>query len=289
MNISGFSTALFSTWYFIEDLGLLFDAGDGLTAHLLQKGAKVRQVFISHADRDHLTGLMQFCQLNAQPGRPKLYYPKDSGSFPALKAFASRFDQQVEGMPWTGISSGEEIAIKGGILVKALRNEHIAVPKGVHKSLSYKVYKVKRKLRPEFISLEGAQIKKLRQERGEEAITYEVRENVLSYSGDTPVATDGRWAGSQILIHEATFLKGQEPSQSRYGYKHSTLEDVMKMVAESSIGQLILGHFSIRYEAREIDARILKCCKEYGLSIPVYRVLPGECVKDILHQPPINA
>lgn len=54
-TISGYSTALFSTWYFIEELGLLFDAGDGVITYLLQKSRKIKYIFISHADRDHLT------------------------------------------------------------------------------------------------------------------------------------------------------------------------------------------------------------------------------------------
>ena len=45
-KISCYSTALFSTWFFVEELGLLFDAGDGVTANLMQKSRKVKQVFI---------------------------------------------------------------------------------------------------------------------------------------------------------------------------------------------------------------------------------------------------
>ncbi len=51
-------------------------------------------MFISHADRDHLTGLLQFNQLNARSGFPVIYYPKDCGSFPALKEFTTKFDPQ---------------------------------------------------------------------------------------------------------------------------------------------------------------------------------------------------
>lgn len=35
-TITGYSTALFSTWYFIEEWGILFDAGEGLISALLQ-------------------------------------------------------------------------------------------------------------------------------------------------------------------------------------------------------------------------------------------------------------
>lgn len=44
LRITGYSTALFATWFFIEELGLLLDAGDGVSAGLLQKSRKVKQI-----------------------------------------------------------------------------------------------------------------------------------------------------------------------------------------------------------------------------------------------------
>ncbi len=60
LNISAYATALFGSWYFIENYNLLFDIGDGISTQLLQKSRKIKYIFISHADRDHLTGLLQF-------------------------------------------------------------------------------------------------------------------------------------------------------------------------------------------------------------------------------------
>jgi len=95
-STAAYSTALFSTWYFIEEFGLLFDGGDGLSAHLLQKARKIKHAFISHADRDHLSGLIQFNQLNARDGFPIIYYPKDSSSFPYMADFAAKLNEQKE-------------------------------------------------------------------------------------------------------------------------------------------------------------------------------------------------
>ncbi|HLP21950.1 MAG TPA: hypothetical protein VK174_16670, partial [Chitinophagales bacterium] len=143
LTITGYSTALFSTWYFIEELGLLFDAGDGITASLLQKARKINHAFISHADRDHLTGLLQFNQLNARPDAPKIYYPSNSGSFPAMAEFAKKFDPHVSGTLWQGINGEEHIGIKEGHYVQAMRNNHVKAAPDVFKSLSYKVYQLK--------------------------------------------------------------------------------------------------------------------------------------------------
>ena len=119
LHLTAYSTALFSTWIFVEELGLLFDAGDGVSAGLLQKSRKIKQVFVSHADRDHVMGLFQLNQLNARDGLPIIYYPRDSGSFPAVENFTKLFDPHVKGTLWKGIAAGEEISIRKDLVCKS--------------------------------------------------------------------------------------------------------------------------------------------------------------------------
>ncbi|XZF12550.1 MBL fold metallo-hydrolase [Chitinophagaceae bacterium MMS25-I14] len=288
LTISGYSTALFSTWYFIDELGLLFDAGDGITSALMQKSRKINHVFISHADRDHLTGLLQLNQLNAREGFPVIHYPKDSSSFPALRDFSARFDPHVAGTVWTPVAEGEEIRIKDDILIIPLKNGHVPVAEGKARSFSYKVMQTRKKLKPEFAHLSGEEIRKISLEKGRDFISMELRDNILSYSGDTPVEDLHRWEDTRILIHEATFLQFHEDTKGGRENRHSLLEEVMEMVSGSNIEQLILGHFSSRYNAQQIDESIKRQCEKYGINIPVFRVLPGETVYDILKQQPVN-
>jgi ribonuclease Z len=289
LTITGYSTALFSTWYFIEELGLLFDAGDGLTSSLLQKARKIDNVFISHADRDHLTGLLQFNQLNARPGFPKIYFPFHSGSFPALGDFSKKFDPHVNGTVWNAIRSGEHIEIKDNIFVQSIRNNHVPAEENIIKSLGYQVYQTKTKLKAEYLQFDQNKIRQLREEIGIEKMTDVVRTNLLTYSGDTPVDDYSKWDNTDILIHEATFLEPQEKdSAEAQRNKHSTLPEVLQMVAQLKIGKLILGHFSSRYSSEEIDTAIRKLCKELHIKIPVFRVLPGQVTRDILNEQPIN-
>ncbi len=42
LTLTGYSTALFSTWILVEELGILFDCGDGAVSGLLQKSRKAR-------------------------------------------------------------------------------------------------------------------------------------------------------------------------------------------------------------------------------------------------------
>lgn len=287
LTISGYSTALFSTWYFIEELGILFDAGDGLTSALLQKSRKITHAFISHADRDHLTGLLQFNQLNAREGFPIIHYPANSLSFPFMADFFQRFDPHTGGTLWKAITPRDEIRVKDDIIVQAFRNGHVPAAENTWKSFGYKVFQTKRKLKPELAGLSGEAIRQIALEQGKEATSVEVRTNILSYSGDTPVEDPERFNGSQVLIHEATFLDDVKDARERHN-KHSKLEEVMAMVAGIQIQKLVLGHFSSRYSAEEIDRSIQYMCDKYAINIPVYRVLPGETVYNILNGQPVN-
>ena len=130
------------------------------------------------------------------------------------------------------------------------------------------------------MGLAGSEIAEIRKQRGEDAITDEFRMTELIYSGDTPVEVDGRYDNAKILIHEATFLTREEiePDNLRRN-KHSSLDVVMEMVADSNIGKLILGHFSSRYSNEQIDEAIDREIARCGIRIPVERVYPGEIAR----------
>ena len=288
-KISAFSTALFSTWINVEELNLLIDAGDGVSMGLLQKSRKVKNVFITHPDRDHLNGLPQFVQLNSRPDFPVIHYPKDSGSFPAMKLFLNKFDPHVTNSNWTGIEDGQFIQIKKGYEIQAIRNEHVKSPIGVHKSLSYKLFETKKKLKKEFKNFNPEQIKNIATDKGRDFLTETIKKNIISFSGDTPVDNYEKWNNSELLIHESTFLNTESDSniESR-GNKHSTLKEVMQMVKEINVNSLILNHFSSRYSKEQINNAVIKQINELSLQIPVYLIYPGEIHRDILNSKPIN-
>ncbi len=267
----------------------MIDAGDGVSAGLLQKSRKIKHVFITHPDRDHLNGLPQFVQLNSREELPIIHYPKDSGSFPALKDFLVNFDPHVSGTKWVGIEDGQIVEIKKGFEIEAIRNEHVKSPIGIHKSLSYKLYETKKKLKKEFQELKPDEIKQIALEKGRDFLTETKKRNIISFSGDTPIDDYSKWDNSDILIHESTFLKNESDSQiESRGNKHSNLEDVLKMVKEIEVGKLILNHFSSRYSKAEIDENVLKLARELRIQIPIYLIYPGEIKRDVLRSIPIN-
>ncbi|WP_444626786.1 MBL fold metallo-hydrolase [Flavobacterium columnare] len=287
LTIHGYSTALFATWYAIEELGIIFDAGDGLVSGLMGKCGKFKHLFITHPDRDHLTGLLAFNQMYGY-NKPTIYYPKDCKSFPFLETFTANFDPQSKGTQWIGIEAKELIALKEKLVVEAIKNEHIYTPNGENKSLSYKVWETKKKLKQEFLNCSANELKELRIQKGEAALFEEQKSLLLSYSGDTPVTDYQRYNGSKVLIHEATFLTKEEQATKNDKNQHSSLEEVMQMIAEIEVGEVILGHFSSRYANEQIIEAIKKWIAHYNIKVPIYLMPIGKMKKDILDGNQIN-
>jgi ribonuclease Z len=285
LTITGHSTALFSTWYLIEELGILFDAGDGIISGLNQKLGKIKHAFISHADRDHLSALYRLNPLNE---RVKIYYPKDAGSFPVLEDFSKKFDPGNLRSDWEPIDSGHRVYLRNDLVVESIRNEHIIALEGVIKSLSYKVYECKKKLKEEYLNLSSDEIRNKITKEGKDSMMNEVLSPIITYSGDTPVDDYSRFDHSKTLIHEATFIDSQgDRLQVNARNKHSSLEEVLEMVANINVETLILGHFSLRYSQKLIDSEIERLCQYYGIKIPVYRMKTGRITHNVLGQEPI--
>lgn len=291
LEISGHSTALYSTYWFLEPLGVLFDCGDGASAFLQQRGRKVKYIFCSHPDRDHLAGLLQFVQVNSRSGYPKIVYPESSGSFAALRDFSAKFDPHIaENCEWIGVSAGSEIKIKPNWVVQCYANKHLPHhdSQAQDKSLSYSLINHRRKLKPEFSNLSGPEIGVLAKEKGDDYIRYTVTETALTYSADTPIEAPEFWRDPKLLIHECTFLCKETAASRGQDVRHSVLEDVLKMAAQMpSLEKLVLGHFSCRYHQHEIREQINIMAKQYQLNIPVYAVPPGETQSKILSSKPV--
>jgi ribonuclease Z len=280
-HLTASSSALFSTWVFVENLGILLDAGDGVSALLGQKSRKIRYVFITHADRDHVCGLLQLHQLNAANGFPHIYFPADSGSFPALRDFVQRFDPQSGPAYWCGLKPKETVQLPNGYSVVSGISTHVTSG-NLTKALDFTIYATRRVLRPEFRSLTSAQIASRRKEAGDDAVIESKTEALLGYSGDAPELDPAHWPDVKVLIHECTFL---DPDTARRS--HSNLAQVIAAAARLKLEALVLLHFSARYTTIEIQKAICRHAAISQPAFPIFAVYPGQLVTDILGATPV--
>ncbi len=289
LTMTGYSTAMFSTWIFVEEWRLLLDAGDGVSAGLIQKARKVQTVAVTHADRDHLAGLLQFSQLNARKGRPRVLYPADCGSFLHLQNFCEAFDPHSAGlMAWRAMRAGDTVSLAPDLRLRAIDNRHFPAQAGKAKSLSYLVTRFTRKLKPEFVHAPQAELKRLSQEHGRDYMTHATEQPLMAYSGDTPISDGAAWAGYPLLVHEATFLTPQDAaSQEGRPNQHSILPDVLRMARGIRPQTLVLTHFSSRYHPDEVRHAVRQEAAALGLDFPVFVIPPGEIARNLLRREPV--
>ena len=277
MRIAAYSTALYSTWIFIEELRLLFDAGDGVAAALGGKGRKAKVVALSHSDRDHVTGLLQLQQLHARHNGLRVLYSADSRGIPMLADFCRRFD------PWAGphvnwerVLPDERVGLEGDLALVPVQNTHVP-GKGV-RSLGYKAIRRVRKLRPEYVGTPGKTLATL----DREATTESIERPLLAFSGDTGPMDPAVWAGQPILLHEATFLRQADvergPERTQL---HSCLDEVLDLARAARPERLVLTHLSPRYAEAEGREAIAAAAREMRLEFPIWLVPPGRLVADV--------
>ena len=280
LTITGYSTALFSTWIFLEEMRLLFDAGDGVMSGLMHKSGKIRHIAMSHADRDHVYGLMQVNHHCAHRGVEGLFYPAESGFFKGMREACYRFDRETaDGFPWVPVMPGDEHDLTPELGLRVVESSHIPVP---GKSVGYVVTRKFRKLKAEFQGLAQSEFERIGREKGSDFLTEPRTEPLVGFSGDTGVLHPDQWRGCKVLIHEATFLQEEDLELEREGYQHSLLGDVLAMAQDADVGRLLLIHFSSRYRPSEIEAAVQEHAAKLGIGFPIHIIPPGRIVHDAL-------
>jgi ribonuclease Z len=288
LTISGHSTALFSTWIFIEEWRLLFDAGDGVMSNLMHRSRKIRNVAISHADRDHIFGLLQLNHHNSGHNLESVLYPRQARSIERMRDFAWSFDRETAGKyEWQPVEPGQTYPLSNELGLRPIRNSHLARMGDDVRSLGYVVMRRYRRLKEEFEGLPQTELRRIGTEKGSHYLTEAREEPLLAYSGDTGLLPADTWMGAKTLIHEATFLREGEVEEGWPGHEHSTLDQVLPMAREASPDRLIIHHVSSRYRMGEVSAEVRRLSKELGISFPIWVFPPGETVEDLLSKPPI--
>jgi len=141
-------------------------------------------------------------------------------------------------------------------------------------SLGYNVCEVRRRLRAEYRDLPHEEIVALVHEGKKDAISEEYTQYLLSYGGDSVPLNPASVRGTEVLLHEATFLADED----RKEYKHATVWEALEVAQKAEVEkELIVFHISSRYRgelksvARQIQAM--------NLPFAVRLVPPGELVE----------
>ena len=314
------SSPRFSTWLWFNDWKILVDAGDGASQHLGYKLRKIDTVLLTHSHRDHIGGLLQVINQRGEAGPFTLAHPANGRSYRELENFSLKFNPgSSRSAVWQALEEGDWVDCGGdGRLARAFRTRHYHDdnPEHAPRSLGFHLMWRKNKVKPEYANLGQKELDAVRRQLGEErmsavdtsqmsideakhleiqlgreAITSPVDEKIVSVSGDCQPFDAAELAGTQLLVHEATFLSGDdydaEEAGEDVGHMHSTVADALGVAQSANVRDVVLYHISTRYSDAEIRDGVRNEAARLGFEGRIWATLPRRVYWDILGEKPV--
>jgi ribonuclease Z len=251
LTIEGYSRAAVQTYWRIPELKVGFDLG-GQPWAFMSTGTW----FVSHGHLDHIAAIPQYVSrrrmMKMEP--PTIYLPENTlDPVQTILEQFTRLDRGRLPCELRAARPGDEIELSRELVVNVVATKH-SVP-----SLGFIVSDRRRKLKPEYQSLAGEQIRDLRLAGTE--VTHEIRVPQLAYLGDSsPAGLDMNPAmyEAKILIREMTFVAAAHRRDKIRKFGHIHLDDVLERREKFKNELIIASHFSTRYTARRVRETVAK-------------------------------
>ena len=245
LTIEGYSRAAVQTYWRIPELKIGFDFGAQPWSFM-----NTAAWFVSHTHLDHIAALPVYVarrrMMKMEP--PTIYLPE--GAVETVERILKLFTRLDRGrLPChlIGTKPGDVIELSREHVVTVSATRH-TIP-----SLGYIVWDRRRKLKPEYHSLSGDQIRDLR--LGGTDVTEEIRIPLLAFLGDSsPEGLDDCPAmyEARVLITEMTFVAPSHRKDKIHKFGHTHLDDLVERSERFKNEVIIASHFSTRY----VESRI---------------------------------
>jgi len=272
-NLTGYSKAMYSAWYYYKPGRLLFDAGEGVSCALENFVFGIESVFLSHGHYDHVSGLPGIIRSRASARGDKekpltVYFPEDDRLILLMREYIGRMSPDLlYDLVWEGVGPGSAIPLemtKDRGTVKAFRVPHSRRMA----TLGYNLVERRQRLKPEYRSLSTAEVGRLAKEKGRAELMEEYEHILVAYGGDSVPLDPADIARAEVLMHDCTFLR----SDDRGNEVHSTLAEALQVGRDADVKALVLVHVSSRYRRSEI-AEELRRQTHRPTPFPVYLFL----------------
>ena len=276
LHILGCGSALPTTRHFatsqvvnLRDKLFMIDCGEGAQMQLRKsrlKFSRLNHIFISHLHGDHCFGLMGLISTFGLLGRTAelhIHSPKGLEELltPMLNFFCHTLAYKVifhefdtrqtsvvyedRSMTVTTIPLQHRIPCCGFLFAEKARPNHIIRDMvDFYKVPVYELYRIKNG--SDYVTPEGEVIANTRLTRPSDP------PRKYAYCSDTIFRPEivEQLSGVDLLFHEATFAES-ELARAKEAY-HTTAAQAARIALEAGVRQLVIGHFSARYEDESI-------------------------------------
>lgn len=245
LTIEGYSRAAVQTYWRIPEYKVGFDLGGQPWEFM-----GTPTWFVTHTHLDHVAALPVYVarrrMMKMDP--PTIYLPAHAVElFQHLLRIVSRLDRGRLPCELVAVRAGDEITLSRELVVTAHATAH-TIP-----SLGYIVWERRKKLKREFQTLTGEQIRDIRLS-GQE-VSEETRLPRVAYLGDSrPEGLDANpdMYRADVLIAEMTFVAPSHRKDKIHKHGHMHLDDIVQRRDRFQNAQIIAAHFSTRYHAGQI-------------------------------------
>ena len=271
LTIHGASASGIGTCLAIPELKVVLDIG-----YCSPEARNLQTVLVTHAHMDHLAGAAQHASYRSLVGHKPSRFVCGSEVAAQLEAILTLW-KKVQG------DFNYEIVVLNpdddSYHLGTCQGGHLsvrAVPT-VHRNTSqgYVLYKVRKKLLPEYQGLPNEELKALRKEGV--VIRQVVETPFLAYMGDTQ-ATALRHPEVQkveTLITECTFVGDSVSLEHAHECGHTHLKELPAMLEGMAYKELVLMHFSPRHKGTEIEKAVTETLSS-RMQGPLALLLKGD-------------
>ncbi len=273
-----YSKALYSSWVYYSPDRVAFDAGEGISTILGNKVFAIEKIFLSHGHADHITGLIGLINIrNSGMGDTEkpltIYYPQDNWRVLELMSYIRKTNRRLKyRLEWVPLKIGDRVEVFSGQC-----SRYVEAFKTVHSenevSLGYNIIEQRKRLKSEYRDLPQEEILKLVHAGKREEISETYLKKLVSYGGDSIALDPKDVEGTDILLHDCTFLTEEE----REDYKHATLSEALEVALRAQVQEALIAlHISSRYKQKlkEIEEQLRR--EHPSLPFAVIFVPPGK-------------
>jgi len=250
-NLTGYSKAMYATWFYYRPARILLDAGEGVSAAMGNFVFGIEKVFLSHGHYDHIGGLPGLLQSrrSARGDKEKsleVYFPNGDDLIGLMRRYIESLTYRLGyQLSWHPIEPGQrvELGFEGqrGHLV-SFRSRH-----GRSMALGFNVMEERKRLRAKYADLPQEEIARLARSVPSDELNETYEKILLAYSGDTMPLDPDTVRDAEVLVHEATFLDPRD----RETPTHATVEEAIRVAVDAGVKALVLFHVSSRYPGRK--------------------------------------